>query len=63
MNILYQSTHFSIVLEFKENTMAKKGSKEAILKFFGVLRDKGIDWEKKESQMKEFREEFEERFQ
>ncbi|MBI2575986.1 antitoxin VapB family protein [Candidatus Woesearchaeota archaeon] len=52
-----------VVLEFKENTMAKKGSKEAILKFFGVLKDKGIDWEKKENQMKGFRDEFEARFQ
>lgn len=39
----------------------KKGSKEAIMKFFGALKDLDIDWDKKEKAMKEFREEVEER--
>ena len=52
-----------VVLEFKESNMPKKGSKEAVLRFFGALKDKGIDWDKKEKQMKGFREEVEARFQ
>ena len=46
-----------VILKFKE----KKGSKEAIMKYFGVLKDKGIDWNEKEKRMKEFRGEVEER--
>ena len=46
-----------VILKFKE----KKGSKEAIMKYFGVLKDKGIDWNEKEKRMKGFRGEVEER--
>lgn len=48
-----------VILEFKERDAGKKGSKEAIMKYFGALKD--LDWEKKEKVMKEFREEVEER--
>lgn len=40
-----------VILKFKE----KKGSKEAIMKYFGVLKDKGIDWDEKEKRMKRVR--------
>ncbi len=45
-----------VILEFKD----KKGSKEAVLRFVGVLKDKK-DWDLMEKNMGEFREEFEER--
>jgi len=38
----------------------EKGSKEAVMKFFGALKDKEIDWESKERRMKAFRNEVEE---
>lgn len=41
----------------------KKGSKEATMKFFGALKDKGIGWEEKERRMKAFREEFNKRIE
>jgi len=50
-----------VILEFKELDIKKKGSKEAVMRFFGVLKDKDIDWKAKEEKMKGFREEFEER--
>lgn len=49
-----------VVLELKERG-EKKGSKEAVMKFFGVLKDKSIDWKAKETRMKAFRREVEER--
>ncbi len=36
----------------------EKGSKEAVMKFFGALKDKNIDWEAKEKLMKAFRRSF-----
>lgn len=39
----------------------KKGSKEAIMKFFGAMNNLDIDWDKKEKNMKEFRNEFNKR--
>ena len=50
-----------VVLELKEGSGEKKGSKEAVMKFFGAFKDKGIDWEAKEKRMKAFRNEVEER--
>lgn len=50
-----------VILEFKDRGFAKKGSKEAILKFSGVLKDKGVDWGAKEQGMKSFRESFNKR--
>ncbi len=50
-----------VVLELKERSGEKKGSKEVVLKFFGALKDKGIDWEAKEKRMKEFRDSFNKR--
>ena len=41
-----------VILRFKE----KKGSKEAIMKYFGVLKDADIDWSEKEKRMKRLRE-------
>ncbi|MBU4069861.1 MAG: antitoxin VapB family protein [Nanoarchaeota archaeon] len=50
-----------VILEFKEREIGKKGSKESVMKFFGVLKNKNIDWKAKEKRMGEFREEFEKR--
>ncbi|MEK6860045.1 MAG: antitoxin VapB family protein [Nanoarchaeota archaeon] len=47
-----------VVIEMKENECNRKGSKEAIMKFFGCLKDKNIDWDEKEKGMKKFREGF-----
>jgi predicted CopG family antitoxin len=47
-----------VILEFKERDIGRKGSKEAIMKFFGALKDMDIDWKEKEKTMKEFRESF-----
>ncbi|MEK6847038.1 MAG: antitoxin VapB family protein [Nanoarchaeota archaeon] len=41
-----------VILRFKE----KKGSKEAIMKYFGVLKDADIDWSETEKRMKRLRE-------
>ena len=45
-----------VVLEFKGNTMMEKGSKEAVLRFFGGLEH--VDWESRENAMKRFRKNF-----
>jgi predicted CopG family antitoxin len=50
-----------VILEFKKNRQYEKGSKEAVLQFAGVLKDKGIDWKAKEKRMKEFRDSFNKR--
>lgn len=50
-----------VILDFKQFRQQRKGSKENVLKFFGVLKNKKIDWESREKIMKEFREEFGER--
>lgn len=50
-----------IILEFRESKMYRKGSKEGILKFAGVLKNKGINWEERKKSMNVFRDEFEER--
>lgn len=50
-----------VVLELKERSGEKKGSKEAVMKFFGALKDRDIDWAAKERRMKAFRREVEER--
>ncbi|MEK6888675.1 MAG: antitoxin VapB family protein [Nanoarchaeota archaeon] len=50
-----------VILEFRESKRYKRGSKEAILSFAGVLKNKGIDWEARKRIMKEFRNEVEER--
>lgn len=41
-----------VILKFKE----KKGSKESIMKYFGTLKDEGINWDEKEKRMKRLRE-------
>ena len=46
-----------VIIEFKH----KKGNKENIMRFFGVLKDSGVDWKEKEKRMKDFRKEFDER--
>ncbi len=48
-----------VILEFKDNEKVEKGSKEAVLKFFGVLKD--IDWKSREKRMKELRKSFNKR--
>ena len=49
-----------VILEFKGRQMERKGSKESIMKFFGVL--KNINWKEREKRMRDFRKEFNERF-
>jgi predicted CopG family antitoxin len=46
-----------VVIELKNNSN-KKGNKEEIMKFFGCLKDKNIDWNEKEKNMKKFRDGF-----
>ena len=46
-----------VILEFKKS----KGSKENVMRFFGALADKDIDWKAKEERMKDFRDSFERR--
>ena len=40
----------------------KKGSKEAVMKYFGAFKDMNIDWKVKGRRMKDFRNEVEERY-
>ncbi|MBI5803888.1 antitoxin VapB family protein [Candidatus Pacearchaeota archaeon] len=49
-----------VILEFKQQE--KKGSKEAIMKFFGALKEENVNWKEREKRMKEFKAEFEKRF-
>lgn len=49
-----------IILEFKEKETCKKGSKEAIIRFSGALKNKK-DWDINKKKMKKFREETESR--
>jgi predicted CopG family antitoxin len=49
-----------VILEFKKKSK-EKGSKENIMKFFGVLKNEDIDWEEKEKNIKEFRTSFNKR--
>ncbi|MEK6812880.1 MAG: antitoxin VapB family protein [Nanoarchaeota archaeon] len=51
-----------IILEFKEEKMRRKGSKDSILQFWGVMRATNDEWLQKERRMKKFREEIERRF-
>lgn len=46
-----------VILEFRE----KKGNKDNVMRFFGALKNRGIDWDKKEKNMNKFRNSFSER--
>ncbi len=62
-SLKFKDESFSdIILELKEQYMQKKGSKDCIMNFFGILKDKDIDWKSKKNKMKNFRNEFEDRF-
>ena len=50
-----------VIIDMKERCHLRKGSKEAIMKYFGCLKDKNIDWDEREKRMKEFREDFNKR--
>jgi len=50
-----------VILEFKKNRKYEKGSKEAVLQFAGVLKNKGVNWKVREKRMKEFRDSFNKR--
>jgi len=50
-----------VILEFKDEGEVKRGSKEALLKFYGVLKDENIDWKAKEKRMRELRDSFNKR--
>lgn len=49
-----------VIIELKENCNGR-GRKENVMKFFGVLKDEGINWKEKEGKMKNFRESFNKR--
>ena len=46
-----------VILKFKE----RKGNKENLMRFFGVLADKDVDWGEKEKRMNKLRESFNKR--
>ena len=50
-----------VILGFKKDSEYDKSSKEAVLQFAGVLKNKGIDWKAREKKMEEFRKEFNKR--
>lgn len=45
----------------EEIKMKRKGSKENVLRFAGVLKDSDTDWDEKEKRMKKFRASFNKR--
>ncbi len=47
-----------VIVEMKEEGNSRKGSKERLMKYFGCLKDKNIDWNEREKNMKEFRDGF-----
>ena len=49
-----------VVLEMKQNDF-KKGSKENVLRFAGVLKDADINWKEVENRMNGFRKSFNKR--
>ncbi|MEX0920297.1 MAG: antitoxin VapB family protein [Candidatus Pacearchaeota archaeon] len=49
------------ILDLKELESKRKGNKKNIMRFFGALKEKNIDWKEKEKRMKEFRRDFENR--
>jgi len=51
-----------VVLEIKGENF-RKGSKENVLKFAGILKDKNIDWKQVNKNINEFRENFNERIE
>jgi len=46
-----------VILDIK----TKKNDSDKIMSFFGVFRDEGINWDKKQKQIEKFRESFGER--
>jgi len=55
-----QNQSFSdIILTFKGDNKIKKGSKDAVIQFAGILED--INWEKRKKIMHSFRQEVEEK--
>lgn len=49
------------ILEMKNRGTLRKGSKENVLRFAGVLKDASIDWSSAEKRMKSFRNSFNKR--
>ena len=47
-----------VILEFRKEGKPKKGSKEAIMKYYGGLKDEDVEWEDKKKRMVVFRESF-----
>lgn len=52
-----------VILEFKENELMKKGSKESVLNFAGILENTNINWKEFERNRKNFRRSFDERIE
>jgi len=50
-----------VVLEMRENGRVRKGSRENVLRFAGVLQDANIDWDKAKKRMESFRNSFNKR--
>lgn len=52
-----------IILEFKERSIERKGSKENVLKFAGIWENTNINWKEFEKNRKNFRRSFDERIE
>ena len=50
-----------VVLEFKNKGLEKKWTGKDMLKYFGILKDKGIGWRGVEKNIRGFRNEFNKR--
>lgn len=50
-----------VIMEMKNSGINKKGSKENVLKFAGVLKDSDVNWNQVDERMKDFRKSFNER--
>lgn len=50
-----------VIMEMKNSGINKKGSKENVLKFAGVLKDSDVNWNEVDEKMKDFRKSFNER--
>jgi predicted CopG family antitoxin len=47
-----------VIIEMKGNCSSRKGSKDNVLRFAGVLKDANVDWDAAEKRMKNFRKSF-----
>ncbi|MDP3027127.1 MAG: antitoxin VapB family protein [Nanoarchaeota archaeon] len=50
-----------VILEMKTKGVNRKGSKENVLRFAGILKDKNINWDEVENNIQDFRDSFNKR--